>query len=608
MLFYFRFIFVFVFSTSLFASNVVNTSLDLDVISTTLDSEISSAFDTCNPNHPSIFVGADDECLALVPKNWSLGDSAQIITDFTFKDETAYPDSNKYKYCNYLAKKHYSCLFECIETPKPANMGIAHFDKDKCEWVPECSDKVPADWLPYPMIGGECKPFAQLTSLEKETFSTPGGLVCSACYAPPYDEHTCLPPKILDYSISNVPLCVTPPDTNSTTPSVPGSCTPLSNGPTSLSYSQCVNGAFSSDYNLGMSGTLSWQMCDNICYILEPVAIPCKIIGKKLLGVCDRDLNNFTFNCTQQLQPGGSPDISKAPVFTSSCKPKNQEKIKTPCTSEKIKKQEECKALGQKIIGDCTDNGIVITSNTLDCDIIKPDCSAEWNEVYNVSTNKCDCETGYIKTILGDCRTPFPWELDSNLTDKQKATITSADTDLHDAKTNNDTSKISNDKLDALGLSVKTTNNILAGVRSDLNTTNHKLSSIGSKIDSLISGTPVTSSAIDSSDLDKYLAFVKSVTKEYSTFSTNVKSQLADITTQFKTAKGTFSSSHTFSKFSTGVSPSNNLSIMLFGHIIKITLCPYFRLFAPFIYFMLVGYFMVQVFFFTLNNLLRSFN
>jgi len=115
-------------------------------------------------------------------------------------------DDGTYAYVLYfITHENVQCAYECNNknTP-PDDSGDYTFDEDTCTWSKPCTDSVPDGWLAYPMSDGSCVPYEG--SL-KEIYSSPGALVCDVCYAPPYDEHTCSSPNILDTSV-NPPRCI----------------------------------------------------------------------------------------------------------------------------------------------------------------------------------------------------------------------------------------------------------------------------------------------------------------------------------------------------------------------------------------------------------------
>jgi hypothetical protein len=108
----------------------------------------------------------------------------------------------------FYTHENVQCTYECNNknTP-PDNSGDYTFDEDTCTWSKPCTDSVPDGWLAYPMSDGSCVSYDNLSLSDKEKFSQGGAMVCDVCVAPPYDEHTCLSPNILDTS-TIPPRCI----------------------------------------------------------------------------------------------------------------------------------------------------------------------------------------------------------------------------------------------------------------------------------------------------------------------------------------------------------------------------------------------------------------
>jgi len=108
----------------------------------------------------------------------------------------------------FITHENVHCSYECNNknTP-PDDSGDYVFDEDTCTWSKPCTDSVPDGWLAYPMSDGSCVPYDNLSLSDKEKFSQGGAMVCDVCVAPPYDEHTCLSPNILDTS-TIPPRCI----------------------------------------------------------------------------------------------------------------------------------------------------------------------------------------------------------------------------------------------------------------------------------------------------------------------------------------------------------------------------------------------------------------
>jgi len=163
---------------------------------------------------------------------------------------------------------------------------------------------------------------------------------------------------------------------------------------------------------------------------------------------------------------------------------------------------------------------------------------------------------------------------------------------------------ISNDNLDIANNSLSSINSGISNLNDAINNSSI-VSDISSIKDGLFSDLP--SSSIDSSDIDEVSSFFGSVTSQYSEFYSNVSGQISTINQQFSDAKSLFSSSQSFNMNSGDASPDDAFTTVVFGQEIKLVICPYLKVFKPFIYFILTAYFMFQIFSLNLRYLLRSF-
>lgn len=337
-------------------------------------------------------------------------------------------------------------------------------------------------------------------------------------------------------------------------------CDPISNFSVPVEQASCSGVV--TDYDIGLSGVLVWQDCDSTCYISEAVAIPCETLALSYASSCDLDLNNHNFTCTDGLPP----------IFTNSCTAKNEEAYSSPCDDKTASKIIECKALNMVVNGGCLDNGLIVTENTLECVLDVPDCSTNWHEVLNSTTNTCECEVGYSRNTWGDCSKPlFPD--DSNLTAEQQATQDIADSNLHDSITSEQNEEAQNDILNDISNKLDTTNNSLAGARYDLNTTNSLLNSINDKLtnDNNEFDVPDYQSTIDDGQSDIMAIFDE------------VSSGFATITYDYSELSTTLSNGFNTPALSVGVAPE--FSAVVFGQEITINLCDSFSYFYDVFYY-----------------------
>ena len=303
-------------------------------------------------------------------------------------------------------------------------------------------------------------------------------------------ETSCLYSHTIDsginyYSVlrcgNNLPVSGCP---DGTSPDADGVCTstcqPLSSQTVPLSQDKCVNGASFSALDKGLTGgTLAYQECDSTCYVLEAQYATCEDFAKStfatdykasLADKCDKDLNEFKMTCTESSSSSGYS-------ISTSCTPKNLDHTKAPCDDIRKKKINECKLQAMAIKGRCIDNGLIVVENTMECIPDVPDCSSKWHEVLDTSTNTCKCADGFVRNSFGDCWKPlFPD--DSNLTKEQQAQQNKAEQDNHAQKTLDDTQKKVEDNQKKTNEKLEGLSNGIAGIRSDLNTTNNLLNKL----------------------------------------------------------------------------------------------------------------------------------
>ena len=158
-------------------------------------------------------------------------------------------------------------------------------------------------------------------------------------------KHTCESPYIYD---STSKKCVI-------------QCTPLSDTTVPLDKDECVQNANYSDKYI-KSGMLSYQECDNTCYVLEAQKKSCEDAVSDFKISCDTDLNIPHFSCTEQ--------NSTIKELNTSCTPK-ENNISSPCQTELATYTSECHQQGKDVNGTCVDNGIFVTEDTYEC-VSKP--------------------------------------------------------------------------------------------------------------------------------------------------------------------------------------------------------------------------------------------
>jgi len=375
---------------------------------------------------------------------------------------------------------------------------------------------------------------------------------------------------------------------------VPPECSALSPDTVSINKELCSGQVI--DWDKGIKGQLMWQDCDETCYIVESSFLSCSDALLKFNALCDPDLNNFGFNCTEP------EDGNSSYIMTHSCIPKNQTPLKAPCDDIYSQALENCKKNNGVLNGKCVDNGMIVTNNTLNCDT-SPRCDSAFHEVLTSDGSACMCEDGYVRNNFGECwKSLFsPPDENSSITPEQENIDKKAQLDNHLAKIANQQKKSETNNTLSSSTDLSTTNNTLSGLRNDINTSNNLLNSIKDSFNEKI---PLEQ--IDSTDLDDVKNFYSSITNEYSIFSDNVKMQLSDIKNKYSSAKSIFSGGHTFNEFDIGTEP--HFEAVVFGETISLDLCPTFSYFAPFVYFFMVGFFMVKVFFFTFNHFMKGFN
>jgi len=447
-------------------------------------------------------------------------------------------------------------------------------EADICKEPPPCTDEVPDGWGPYPMAFGSCKAWDDLNASEQAQFApgTQGGSpICGVCAAPL--KAICPPGEsvngdnkcIKDYLFLDIP------------------------------ESDCKAGTVFTDYSKGLTGLLYWDKYVNSCRLLEDSILPCSSYTESVIKdvfSCDTDLNNQSFSCIDN--PGTLPTIE------TSCTPKNQASVGSPCTEARKKKAIDCADAGLNFDENsvCQDNGIVITKDELSCNgAIKPKCDEVWGEVYNSSTNECDCLPGYYKDRFGECSYDFFGKSDENLTDEQKAQKAAAEVANKQAR---DTSKAQADLNQSLASQTSIIGGLgdgLAGLRSDINTTNNILNDFKDMFDD---DEKIDVPETDSTDIDDAKNFLDSVTSQYSNFYDNVKTQINQIEDKYNEALALFNGQRPVYSMPGG-STDNCFSFEVFGRTISLDLCTSLG------YFILNIYFMILIFFFSLKYTLRSF-
>ncbi|MFA6139019.1 MAG: hypothetical protein WC667_13175 [Sulfurimonas sp.] len=139
---------------------------------------------------------------------------------------------------------------------------------------------------------------------------------------------------------------------------------------------------------------------------------------------------------------------------------------------------------------ECTHNGLNVTNNTIKCvvpaELPSPDtqtaddCKNLWNQVFNETTKKCECEPTYYINEWGDC---WKSNLDANSTPDEIANDKNAQ---YQNAVNKDSSMTTQEAIDtakanaeAQNRQLTTLSDSIGGLRDDLNGTNSALGDIG---------------------------------------------------------------------------------------------------------------------------------
>ncbi|WP_324170973.1 hypothetical protein [Sulfurimonas sp.] len=227
-------------------------------------------------------------------------------------------------------------------------------------------------------------------------------------------------------------------------------------------------------------GELYYQTCDNTCRGVFTSFYTCNELILAHLSSCSLESNTLEFSCVDIDDGNGGkiPNLQRA-----ECVPKK--KIKTnPCDDLYKNTLSSCNMATHIVIGypECSHNGKKVTNDTIKCvipddneRIKKPDdCNTKWYEKFNESTKKCECQDNYKRNKWGEC-----WKnLDSNSTkpeiDKDKKEQDKSGKE----KEKNEADKNATKRAQT---SNKNIEDILSGIRLDLNTTNSLLSNINDK-------------------------------------------------------------------------------------------------------------------------------
>ncbi len=241
------------------------------------------------------------------------------------------------------------------------------------------------------------------------------------------------------------------------------------------------------------------------------------------------------------------------------------DKIEPTCADDEIiSGYEECKHNGIDVIND-TIKCVKITSSD-NPDVVKSsDCDEKWYESYNELTKSCMCDDGYTRSKWGVCSK----NIDANATLEQKNT--KEKNDLNDAVAkkvldNNSSSSNSNSQTD----------NILSGLRRDLNGTNSLLKSILDKQD--VNGTTINN--VPDSSTAESLADAKSSTEVFN----QVDVAFNTVKSDFDRLKANIDNGFTARAINNGSSP--NYGFNFHGKNVNLDLCTSFSKFYPIVYFL----------------------
>ena len=279
---------------------------------------------------------------------------------------------------------------------------------------------------------------------------------------------------------------------------VTSSCQPLSDVTVSLTKTQCVGSSSVYSNNMATQGTLQYQDCDNTCYVLEPHHIPCSTVIPHLQNLCDTDTNNLHLTCNDTNSYYTSYDYQ--------CTPDNNNT--NPCQDAYNQLSSTC--INGTIQGSCQDNGMVITSNTLNCVPPDPDTGNPCDDAYSAMLTQCNVNN---QSVMGSCQSrdgqiisntlqcsPLPPDHNNtngnidltetnNILRDIRSEITVSNNNLNDitnntnninnkiSNTNNKLSKVNNN-LDLINNKLTSTNNNLRDIRSEITVSNNNLNDI----------------------------------------------------------------------------------------------------------------------------------
>jgi len=269
----------------------------------------------------------------------------------------------------------------------------------------------------------------------------------------------CTLPKVLDKSTGK---CTIP-------------CNPIAGSDIlDLNQSMCIGNTTIFSGGMGTNYTeLTYQTCDSTCYGIPTSYKTCDQLIPTYEKQCTSN-ENLIFHCTE------TNGIGVVDENTTSC----QAKV-NPCDTAYNKILNTCNLDTHTMDGfaECTHNGMMVTNDTIKCvpkvngvAPANPDnCYNTFNEVFNSTTQQCDCKSGYVRDSFGDCSLP----LDVNATAKDKAIKNQQNATLAKEKAkavlDRNTSKnqyIAN----------QTQSDTLTALRNDLNSTNSLLNDMSSKL------------------------------------------------------------------------------------------------------------------------------
>ena len=342
-------------------------------------------------------------------------------------------------------------------------------------------------------------------------------------------------------------------------------CSPLSSFTVpNLDQTTCLGKV--GDYDQGVYGTLTYQTCDNTCYITEAQPLSCKDMRDHFqpinLQKCDLDLNKYEDNCTagSVTTDSNGNTVVNPTSYSFTCTPLGSRV--SPCNIERNKM--DC-GPGYKVAGTCHDNGSFVTEDTLYCKEItnSPDDCDSNTEKWDATKNTCVCADGFIADAYGSCWLPEGTGgtsgTDSNTSANNLVREQKNHKILKDMKKS--LGDISSD-LNQTNVLLKSQADTLSSIRGDLNVSNHLLN----KISDALTGSADTNFSSDF-PVDKGNAFHSKVMGVLDTVSSGFNS----ISSDFERMKAKVDQGFTSGSISGGTSPVVSGTVM--GQTVKFDMC-----------------------------------